>query len=689
MKSNVLKDIIVFALVGICCIQIPLVAQKYTQVEVDSLKKLTEVCDSIGLRTMGNLATHHYSVRDFETQGYYVRRQVECAEQFWREERKYKIAVYRAYYHQLLYNLYKDNPVTDSVLMAADKMRTFALQDTSFSGRRHEVIAQLVTGLHYFDNIDDYDKGFESHMKTMDLAMKYKVYETYLWTAGDIFDWYKEKAKFQEAYDLAEDVLSKVPDLDKASNKTEFIKTDIGKMRAELYKFRYNQKRVRLKLSNPQNKDYDVVFDMGKKLIQDDIDGDFTSEATKRIAFLLSDLEHYLPLDTLLRYSTLAVKMEENFKNKHVLTHYLHGKLLNQSGKPKAAKKYLSIALPYAKEKKKKLEELVDIYSELAAVNLKLGDTKAAQKNFDAYKLYIDSVYTRKNRTAVEAVETKYELSQQVEANTVMAKEAETLNYQLKLLSIIGGLLLTLLALAATFYFQKRKSELKLMQLNETKNKIFAILAHDLRSPISSLSNLSNKVKFLAKNNRLEELDAIAEQTDSRLQSLNDNLNNVLLWAVTESNLVKVENQEVYLKSELDNICNLYNEAIEEKRVEVKNNVMDALTVETDIKIFQTIARNLISNAIKFSYEGGQLEFSLVENKKSIELRIADNGIGLKDASEPNPSKRDMEIRKKSAGSGIGLKICEELAIKTGIKLKLAPNPAGGTMGILQFSKAA
>ena len=225
----------------------------------------------------------------------------------------------------------------------------------------------------------------------------------------------------------------------------------------------------------------------------------------------------------------------------------------------------------------------------------------------------------------------------------------------------------------------------ELRESNSTKSKLFAILAHDLRNPISSLSNLSGKIKFLSENNRLDELEIMAKTTDAKLSSLNDNLNNILLWAVTESNLTGMKSEKVLLKDEINKINELYEEAISEKNIKLVNRIPESYHINCDITVLQTILRNLINNAIKYSYPGGQIQYLLEEEKSGDVLKIIDSGIGLL-LTENEPVKNSA-IRKAAKGSGIGLKLCRELATKANLELDLVSNPKGGAIGIIRFDK--
>lgn len=228
----------------------------------------------------------------------------------------------------------------------------------------------------------------------------------------------------------------------------------------------------------------------------------------------------------------------------------------------------------------------------------------------------------------------------------------------------------------------------ELSELNKTKSKIFAILAHDLRNPITSLADITEKIKFLSKHNRLNELDLLAAQTKSKVNALNDNLNNILLWALSENKLLKLRPEKLSLLIEIRKILNLYLHQLEEKNIAVFIDLKDIDQTFVDISVLQTILRNFISNAIKFSYKDGEIHFTKnSESKDKIELKISDQGIGLLSETSTDESSTEKAIRSQGQGSGIGMKISKELAAQARITIRIEPNKVKGTGIYLNLPK--
>jgi signal transduction histidine kinase len=225
----------------------------------------------------------------------------------------------------------------------------------------------------------------------------------------------------------------------------------------------------------------------------------------------------------------------------------------------------------------------------------------------------------------------------------------------------------------------------ELQELNNTKNKIFTIIAHDLRNPVSSLVDISEKIKFLSKHNRLDELEFLAEQTKNRINALNDNLNNILIWALNEKNILKLNPQKLSLVLEIKKILSIYSDEIKKKNITTQLNLIDVDQVYIDVSILQTILRNFINNAIKFSYDYGKITFSKNEETKFyIELEIKDNGIGFE---KTDYDQKDKNIRKEGKGSGIGMIISKDLAQIAGVDIIIKSNNGIGTIVLIKIPK--
>lgn len=203
---------------------------------------------------------------------------------------------------------------------------------------------------------------------------------------------------------------------------------------------------------------------------------------------------------------------------------------------------------------------------------------------------------------------------------------------------------------------------------NQSKNKLFAILAHDLRSPISSLTNLTKKINFLVSRDRIDEVESIAIQTEKRVVTINDNLDNILIWALTENGTITNNPVDLDLRFELLKVQDLYESQIKDKNIIFKNLIDESMVLNIDRTILQTIFRNALNNAIKFCKENSEIKITTHPYDDFLEIRLI---------NEFNPSLKEYSNPQK--GTGIGLKICNELAELSGGKIDLIINDQGKT----------
>ncbi len=228
----------------------------------------------------------------------------------------------------------------------------------------------------------------------------------------------------------------------------------------------------------------------------------------------------------------------------------------------------------------------------------------------------------------------------------------------------------------------------ELRELNQTKSKLFAILAHDLRNPIGSLNDITEKIKFLSRHNRLAEIDILAEQTKDKISALDESLNNILIWALSENKKLVQRPEKLSLKLEINKILNLYSTQISKKNLATCDNLDVVDQVYLDVNILQTILRNVISNALKFSPPDGKIScLKSYEDADRIQLTISDEGIGMQNDSPHLDEIQKTELHNEGKGSGIGLKIIYELAEISGVDITVRSNHTGGTDFMLDMPR--
>ncbi|MDT8417894.1 MAG: HAMP domain-containing sensor histidine kinase [Lutibacter sp.] len=244
--------------------------------------------------------------------------------------------------------------------------------------------------------------------------------------------------------------------------------------------------------------------------------------------------------------------------------------------------------------------------------------------------------------------------------------EMSSTNY-LMVLPLIFFLILNLVIPLLLIFILKEKDNLKLTELNKSKDKFFSIIAHDLRGPFGGLHQIG-ELLWLNKNKisdeKREKLTKVLYQNSKNTFNLLDNL---LKWASANAGLISYEPSKLNLHKIVLNNLRLFNSQVKLKNLTLYCNFERELLVYADFDMIDTVIRNIISNAIKFTPNGGKIEIILDkidEINNTCTIAIVDNGIGIAKDSQLNVFEIDATIStlgtNKETGTGLGLKLCKE-----------------------------
>jgi len=214
----------------------------------------------------------------------------------------------------------------------------------------------------------------------------------------------------------------------------------------------------------------------------------------------------------------------------------------------------------------------------------------------------------------------------------------------------------------------KQKQELR--ALNDTKDKLFSIIAHDLRSPFNGILGFSE----LLVNNR-ENLKAVdSEKYIGFINTTAKNtlilLDNLLNWAKAQTGQLIYKPEKTGILPIIQEIITISNSSASVKNITLNYNISKDIEVFADKNMLLVVLRNLISNAIKFTRVGGEINVSVKPEHNQVEITISDNGVGMKEEIREklfkiatNNSSRGTANEK---GSGLGLILCKEFVEKHG-----------------------
>jgi signal transduction histidine kinase len=210
-----------------------------------------------------------------------------------------------------------------------------------------------------------------------------------------------------------------------------------------------------------------------------------------------------------------------------------------------------------------------------------------------------------------------------------------------------------------------KESEQQLRELNVSKDRFFSIIAHDLKGPLGSLKGLTQFAEEHLDNyspNKLKEIVVLQRKTTENLVKL---LGNLLTWSRIQRGMLEYSPQSINVKGVVDRNVTLFMPNAEKKQITLKSSIPEEVVAYADFHMVDTVVRNLISNALKFTHPGGTIDVSIRQDEKYIEVSVSDTGIGI--GKEHLPKLFRIETKYKRAGTarekgtGLGLILCKEL----------------------------
>jgi two-component system sensor histidine kinase/response regulator len=215
---------------------------------------------------------------------------------------------------------------------------------------------------------------------------------------------------------------------------------------------------------------------------------------------------------------------------------------------------------------------------------------------------------------------------------------------------------------------KKYNEELQL--LNNSKDKFFSIVAHDLVSPFSTVIGYSEILIDEYKSLPREQIGQFAGDIHSVSQKANKLLTELLDWSRIQTGRMQYDPQVIGLKVISGEILSLFDELAKKKNINLINEVDESFNVFADYKMLGTSIRNLVSNALKFTKSGGFVMIRSTEKKDFIELTVQDNGVGMKPEVQSKIFQIDVHHTQlgtqKERGTGLGLILTQEFVRKNG-----------------------
>ncbi len=229
----------------------------------------------------------------------------------------------------------------------------------------------------------------------------------------------------------------------------------------------------------------------------------------------------------------------------------------------------------------------------------------------------------------------------------------------------------------------KKYSE-ELQELNQSKDKFFSIIAHDLRSPFYGLLGLTKILKNEYDSLPSEETKVYLDELFSATSNIYTLIENLLEWSRIQTGKLIFRPENFDFKELLDEVATLLHQTAKLKSISIENCIDECLLISADRAMIRSLMQNLISNAIKFTKPGGSVKISCtISDNKNIEIVVQDNGIGMDAEKISNLFKIDKNTSSTGTssekGTGLGLLICKEIIEKHNGQLNINSEIGKGT----------
>jgi signal transduction histidine kinase len=376
------------------------------------------------------------------------------------------------------------------------------------------------------------------------------------------------------------------------------------------------------------------------------------------------------------------------------------GMVFLEQDKFEEAVKAIGVSLDLAKQTNARVLQ-IRCYNQLSAVWEKKGQHEKSLEYFKLFKQLEDSLFSHDMQEKLLRDQIRFETEAKDIEIAALSRDKEKNEDQIKKQEFIRNILVVVMALSvillATVYrsgqrrrqinalllrhqeeMEKRSEELE--RLNQVKDKFFSIISHDLRSPINALSGLLDLLDKGAV--KPEELPGHITELKTRFNHTRTLLNNLLDWTLLQMDKLNLQAAKIDVHKIVDENIQLLI-AVQTKQIQLINLTPSPSIAFADSNTTNLVIRNLMTNAIKFTNDGGEVTIAGQEKEDHWVISIRDNGVGMNedvirilfDKTAPYTTRGTANEK----GTGLGLILCKEFVEKNGGKIWVDSSPGNGS----------
>jgi len=351
------------------------------------------------------------------------------------------------------------------------------------------------------------------------------------------------------------------------------------------------------------------------------------------------------------------------------------------------------------------LEQQQKSYDYLSLCHKALDELDLALRNRERFVVVSDFIQNQKNDQRLLESQSRYVIDTKESQIEVLEVERAKRERQLtaqknlrNLLIILLGFGLVTVALILNLYKVKQRANNKLQEINEkvnqqnaqlqalnaTKDKFFSIIGHDLKGPLNSLTSFSGLLINHTESLSKEEIQMLAKDFDKSLKNLLALLNNLLEWSRSQAGNIEFTPEAFDLNVLIKENKGLLRTQAQNKKINILDDSTASVRVSAHRQSLSTVVRNLISNSIKFTPEGGLIKLATKQRTDHVLVSIADTGVGMSREVIDKLFRIDAKHTTKGTadekGTGLGLILCKDFVEKNGGRLWVESEEGKGSI---------
>ncbi|GAA4378201.1 ATP-binding protein [Hymenobacter koreensis] len=354
-------------------------------------------------------------------------------------------------------------------------------------------------------------------------------------------------------------------------------------------------------------------------------------------------------------------------------------------------------------------ERILDAYNLMANISVSRRQYEQAYDWQQRYMALNDSLNSKTRLNTLTALQTRYETHEKENQIQLLTQQGELQRaHNRELWAAVGALLVGLLGIGI-FYVKLRRSEQALAannaalaqateqtrQLAASKDRLYSIVAHDLRGPVTSFVGVTELIDFYLRTGDEKGLKRLPQQVRNSAHNLNNLLDNLLNWAVSQTGELICQPEPLPVAPLLESTMELHRPSAEARQITVTLTDPEHLTVLADANMTRTILRNLLANALKFTPVGGaiQLTAEASPDGQSVTLAVTDTGPGIPPEKLSQLLNTDAPLARTAtggarSGTGLGVPLCRAFTQRQGGTLDIRSTPGHGTQVRVRLPRA-